>query len=317
MLPTFQRFPVQMNINKLKTLDIRYEFSGAPFLKWMAKQLRTLERLEFSYMEENKTDTILDFLRTLDPSFQSSLKTLEMDECGVNDAHLETLFFEIMPKFENLYDVDFSNNNIRSVRPIVDRIENDICFGDYLTKLQMSDFEVDGGSQLTRMLQSLPTFPSVHALVLYNNELNKTLQTVRGGEKIKFDKNRFISKSIRILGLCGNGDFHNAKEDLKEKAALLSLLKSVSNIYNLSGYGYDSDVEYMLRINHAGRRILEGSRSGGRSFPLSVWPTVLERAFNKSNNIYEYHSYSDQEAKDPTGLFYLLCNGPVLLGRTD
>ena len=129
-------------------------------------------------------------------------------------------------------------------------------------------------------------------------------------DRIENDRNCFISKSIRILGMGDNVISDNVMDNPKEKAALLGLLKSVNSIYNLGNSYYDSDVEYALLINHAGRRIVEGSGgdSGGRSLPLSVWPTILERACSKSPNSYDHR---------PSGLYYLLRNGPVLFGRPD
>jgi hypothetical protein len=64
---------------------------------------------------------------------------------------------------------------------------------------------------------------------------------------------------------------------------------------------YDSDIEYELRINHAGRnRIVESSAGArrhssddGRSFfPESLWPAVLARAYENSYQIY-YEEFSD------------------------
>jgi len=39
----------------------------------------------------------------------------------------------------------------------------------------------------------------------------------------------------------------------------------------------------------------------------------LERSFEKSGHIYEFGDR--REYKNPTGLYYLLCNGPALAGR--
>jgi len=94
------------------------------------------------------------------------------------------------------------------------------------------------------------------------------------------------------------------KEDPKEKAAILSLLETFNTISNLGFIGSKvhaySDVEYALRINHAGRRIVEGSHDA-TLLPPSVWPIALERVYEES--------YRD----DPfTGLYYLLRHGPVL-----
>jgi len=44
-------------------------------------------------MKENETDAVLNFLRTINKSCQSSLKALLMNEFEVNDALLEILLF--------------------------------------------------------------------------------------------------------------------------------------------------------------------------------------------------------------------------------
>ena len=87
-------------------------------------------------------------------------------------------------------------------------------------------------------------------------------------------------------------------------------MHTVYNLYFDDTYG--SDVEYALRINHAGRSIVEGG--GGHhvgSIPLSLWPTILERAYEES----EYSICYNEIPKNATGLHYLLRNGPALAGR--
>ena len=105
------------------------------------------------------------------------------------------------------------------------------------------------------------------------------------------------------------------RDDPKEKAAILSLLQTINTVYNLEGRWKDDyvpDVEYALRTNHAGRSIVESRVD--RSFPLSVWPIVLERSFKNSGHIYVFHS-DLRERKNHTGLYYLLRDGPALAGR--
>jgi len=109
------------------------------------------------------------------------------------------------------------------------------------------------------------------------------------------------------------------EEDPKEKAAILIFLKTFNTVCNLEGFkkdDYDPDVEYALSINHAGRNIVEGN--GDRPLPLSVWPIVLERSFEKSGYVkiyYDDYGTIKEEQKHPTGLYYLLRNGPALVGR--
>ena len=70
----------------------------------------------------------------------------------------------------------------------------------------------------------------------------------------------------------------------------MSSLESYNTIYSLEvsafNANYDSDVEYALRINRAGRSIVECGGSEGRLFPLSLWPIVLGRAYRNFGHIY-------------------------------
>jgi hypothetical protein len=135
---------------------------------------------------------------------------------------------------------------------------------------------------------------------------------------IKNEASFLPSTSLRVLDIHNNPVFKKIKEDPDEKAAVLSLLGTFSGISNLGGYhksDYDSDIEYALRINHAGRRIVvkaaidgSGSNDAGKAVvPISLWPTILERAYEKSAvDIYN--------PKNATGIYYLLREvGPALL----
>jgi hypothetical protein len=49
-----------------------------------------------------------------------------------------------------------------------------------------------------------------------------------------------------------------------------------------------------------------------KTVPLSLWPTILERAYEK----YDCMDYYNAKKKNATGLYYLLREGPVLVGRS-
>ena len=62
---------------------------------------------------------------------------------------------------------------------------------------------------------------------------------------------------------------------------------------------YPANVECALRFNHAGRNVTFGDKL----IPLALWPRILERAYEKSNNrIYDKRYYEEKEKK-PTGLY--------------
>jgi hypothetical protein len=134
-------------------------------------------------------------------------------------------------------------------------------------------------------------------------------------------------------------DLHTSsktQDDYSKESGYVEFPKIIQNtIFNLGGlkcdyvdgigdYGdYDADTEYALRINHARRRstIVEGG-STSATLPLSMWPTVLERAYEHSYQIYDHekgiYGCSKQdvdtfrsENKNLNGLYYLLRNGLV------
>jgi hypothetical protein len=108
----------------------------------------------------------------------------------------------------------------------------------------------------------------------------------------------------------------------------MSFLHSFNTISNLGGLkknDYGPDLEYALRINHAGGRTIiveDGSSSISNrdgdttsALPFPVWPIVLERSYDKSGHIYNQGS-SIRDEKDATGLYDLVRNsGLALLTR--
>jgi len=119
---------------------------------------------------------------------------------------------------------------------------------------------------------------------------------------------------------------YHLEKDPEEKTAMLSFLKSCSSICELDCVGlYPNfaglypDVACALRINYAGRNLVEGwgDSDGDRVLlPLSVWPIVLERAVD----VIWLYSFSDVTAphgRNLDGLYFLLREGPALSRRCD
>jgi hypothetical protein len=183
------------------------------------------------------------------------------------------------------------------------------------------------------LCEIIQKFPKLRKLDLSNNEI-RSIQPV--ADKIKMDASLLPSKSLRILNLADNCImcflYDHLVKDPKEKAAVLSFLKSCSSIHELEWGGIlcDPDLEYASRINHAGRNLVEGWGDSDRVLlPLSVWHIVLEQAYVESKLFipdYENLDHSDLEdidsifppdEKNITGLYYLLREGPALAGRCD
>jgi hypothetical protein len=165
--------------------------------------------------------------------------------------------------------------------------------------------------------------PKLTDLSMLNLEGNRieSIQPIMG--RMKSSTTFLPFKSLRSVDLSGNPIMKKMKEDPKEKVAILSLLKSYNTIHSL-GCGdfdanYDSDIEYVLRINHAGRCIVECSnrKEDHRPLlPLSLWPIVLERVYKKSGHIYPRGS-TRRKTNNVTGLNYLVREvGPALISHS-
>ena len=139
-------------------------------------------------------------------------------------------------------------------------------------------------------------------------------------DSIKNDRTFVPSKSLRVLNLHRNDVLEKMKDDPIKKAALLSFLGTFNTIHNVVGRPggglNDSDVEYALRINYAGRRIVvkvdggsnNNNDDGKAIVPISLWPIILERAYDRSLDISRWRG-----KKNATGIYYLLREVLVVL----
>ncbi|OEU06938.1 hypothetical protein FRACYDRAFT_265309 [Fragilariopsis cylindrus CCMP1102] len=269
-------FPAQMELLHLENLavnDCRLS-QASSFLTWMTTKLPWLKSLEFSFIRTKNEVAII--FGTLSASnavcFQDTIKNLEFYAMHLNDQDLETLVLDILPSFPNISSLNLFANEIHSIKPILDRIKDDVTFSP--------------------------------------------------------------SKSIRIMNLINNPITEKMKKYPMEKDAFLSFLRVFKTIHNLGSSGscccehgcddlYGSDIEFALRINHAGRSLVEfdegDNNDKGRAVPLSLWPTLLERSYAKSgqDGIYQYCCEEQKLNENATGLYYLLRAGPALIGRPE
>jgi len=102
------------------------------------------------------------------------------------------------------------------------------------------------------------------------------------------------------------------------KAAVITFLRTFVTVDDMEfpiGTTIHSEWEYELVTNAAGRRLLDGNNHGGcADLPLSIWPTVLQRAQRKIKSM---RRITPQKARgaQATGIYFLLREGPALLGR--
>ena len=223
--------------------------------------------------------------------------------------NLEYLYFNCLNKKE----IDCFLHKVRACN---------LSFAESFKEIDFCDCNIDDDLFETLLIDTLPMIPTISVLHLLDNEI----QSVKNvAERIKNDKTCVISKTIRRIGLAGNPVAKKLKNDPKEIEFMLSVLKKFGTVSSMedtvsSWWGvtagehcYDSSIQYALRINDAGRILLEGTND--TALPLSVWPTLLERAGSLRRSHPGRYDHGKYETNH-TGLYYLLRNKPALVGRS-
>jgi hypothetical protein len=246
----------------LKSLSL----CGTPSFQ-MIYRCVALENLALFFGDQNEIDFILNILQSPGLCFAETLRSIEFTggHCQMKDHHLETLFFQIVPRFPNLNKMEFlgSTLKIMSFKVIADRIRSE--------KSCLS--------------------------------LNKSL------------------RCVRFFGYYSSEELVQINEDPGIKGALLTFLQSYVTIDHIDiprGIKIYPEWEYALIRNMVGRRILRESGvwsdgNGSSSLPLSIWPLVLQRAQEKCDK--KFTCQQSRTSAKATGIYYLLREGPALVGR--
>ncbi|OEU06156.1 hypothetical protein FRACYDRAFT_256201 [Fragilariopsis cylindrus CCMP1102] len=230
-----------------------------------------------------------------------------------------------LPNLETLeFENDMENNDHLF---IIDSLRtNNVCFHKSLKHLALCCCLTGQESFEILILEIVPKFRDLRSLDLSRNRIKSFLPIV---DSIKNDRTFVPSKSLRVLNVRSNPVFKKMKDDPIETAAMLSFLGIFNTIHSFGerlgrDLYYDSDVEYALRINHAGRRIVVKVDGGSNNdddrkaiIPIPLWPIILERAYEKSweTHCSDWESEKEKEKKkSATGIYYLLREvGPALL----
>ena len=292
----FQNIPEGLRFPSIETIIIdgtsefeEFDSNLSLLLKIFSNNLKELIFLDLGKEQTNEILCVLQ--HDDDLNFRQSLTTIKIIESELNEADLEILMFDIRERFPNLRKIDVRSNNIQSLVGIEDRIK----------KIRSSSSS------------------SSSRLVLSNNNLHE----------LNLRQNDSILESV----IC-NTNWNTKTKGPREKSALLTLLNTFNGISNLcydlcyEAKSYDPDVEYALRINHAGRTFISNREiSSGTTTTITttndnttatapiinnaLWPIILERAYKKSDAIFDtgsiYSSDEDRERmKCATGLFDLV-----------
>jgi hypothetical protein len=288
-IPEGLRFPSieQFFINGASEFDSNLSL----LLKTFSNNLKELIFVDLQREQKHEIFCVLQ--HDDDLNFKQRVTTIRMVESELNEADLEILMFDIRERFPNIRKIDVMSNNIESLVGIEDRIK----------KIRSSS-------------------SSLSQLVLSSNNLHEL---------------NLIDNDSILDGVIDNPNWHlgygtpNTTKDPKEKSALLTLLNMFNGISNLccrsTNYdpkSYYPDFEYALRINHAGRTFISNREISSSTttttatdnttatapvINIALWPMILERAYKKSDAIYDttYMSNEDREClKCATGLFDLV-----------
>ncbi|OEU23313.1 hypothetical protein FRACYDRAFT_259352 [Fragilariopsis cylindrus CCMP1102] len=241
-----ENIPDRLQLASVKKVVIgingsKFDSSLSPIMKIFSN---SLEELYFQNTTREQTNEILRALQEDELSFRQSITFIRMRNCKLNGDDLVILMFNIRERFINLREIDVSENDIKSLCGIENKI-----------KQVLTESVISIGSTLCK---------------LYLHE-NPILKTISNGSE---DNSTQISA---VLTLLNNFD-------------------GISNlgILNVNAYEYDPDVENLLRINHAGRKlirnkeiasgIIAAATATATTAPVinpALWPLILERAYKK------------------------------------
>lgn len=215
--------------------------------------------------------------------FRNTLQLLELEGAQLTEHDVALLFGQVLPHFPNLHRVFLPNNHIRTLEPIVTATKRTAAIDD----------------------KTLPPTIRLRSLNLLGNPV---LEHITYGEVE--DKNGGETQPEPPPTVAEQAQLDRQQQYLLE---LVTLHEELTNL----GYGFTesalctTDILLMLDWNDAGRVLLSpddpaSSPPRFRPIPLSVWPTVLERASEKQG----YHPTNN-------AVYHLLRYGPALGKRSE
>jgi hypothetical protein len=241
------------------------------------------------------------------------------------------LSFEILHRCTSLESLGFYFCKQSEIDRYLDIIcTSDCCFAETLHGLSFlhGDYQMKGHHLEALLLQAVPRFSNLKRLDFYGIPSN-ILNIKVVADRIRSDTLcNSPNKSLESVGFYNISpltveELEQVNKDSDMKAAVLTVLETFNTICKLvfpTGIKYHSDWEYAIVKNMAGRRFLEDSydgngEDGSSSLTLSVWPIVLQRLQQRVRRFGT--SESKTKSANATGIYYLLREGPALIGRKD
>lgn len=274
-----------------------------PLLLRQVSCLSKLRRLRFDGISMSFSDAAFPLVRTLQ----------------LRGSH----YFQLLHTFPSVEELTISMENPAQVDRTLDQLGS--LEMEKLQQLVLQCAKMNGEQCAKIMLEVVPRFPNLETLQFSMGD-TKDLRVLT--HRLRSDKSCLVSKSLRRLVLTISRcepELVNAYSGFK--ADMLTVLKFFVTVNTISWQPsifcfsniirrlcHDPDWRYAVTKNSVGRRILKhgGERKGSNNtrLPPSVWSIVLQRAQRK---IGQYCSASDSA----TGIYYLLREGPALIGRRD
>ena len=298
-LSAFLAFPERLTgINQYKYRSIPAELSNLPHLEKLHLNIWSLYLLDY-FPVQMKLPNLKELV-------------VDMGSVQIASSRFLTWMTTQLPSLEVL---EYSTERKNDVTVIIDSLRtSDLCFHNSLKRLTLGCCFMEQESFEILMIEIVPKCRDLKSLNLWYNNIKSFLPIV---DSIKNDRTFVPSTSLQVLNIHSNPVFKRMEDDPIEKAALLSFLGTFNTIHNVVGRPggglNDSDVEYALRINHAGRRIVVKVDGGSNNdddgktiIPLPLWPIILERAYERSSDISHLSSDDKKKKKNATGIYYLL-----------
>ena len=176
----FADLPPQVKLEHLKHLTICKCLGPLPLFPWSEGQLPSLEKLILTgdTTARGLSGAVSRSINDLTVRHQhDSLQKLELFGCGIDDDQLSTLLLEVVPKFPALSSLVLSHNNIRSLKTIAERIDDNrqqlATFRTSLRRLHLSNNSIvkflqedcEDRGEIAATCKFLDTFSTVSYLV--------------------------------------------------------------------------------------------------------------------------------------------------------
>jgi hypothetical protein len=256
------------------------------------------------------------------------LASVKKVDIGFYCSKFDSSFSPMLKIFSNtLEELSFTNTTRKQSREILRALQNeDLSFRQSITTIRMRNCRLNEDDLVLLMFNSREHFTNLREIDVSNNDI-KSLCGIENEIKQVLTSS-FLSGSVVSIGSnlrkldLGENHVLGRSDNSTQISALLTILNNFDGISNLGSIfkvnEYDPDVENVLRINHAGRKLIRNKEiSSGiiatatdTTAPVinpALWPLILERAYKKSYKIYdEEHWKYKIKSKSATGLFDLV-----------